>query len=351
MPYALDVTTRGARRARAVSAAAAAALAVAAALYFYAPAAETPLGSKDLCAAYGGLPADWRVNPRAGMVYLPGGKFTLGTTLGYLEERGEIASHAPGFWIDRTEVTVAQFASFAAETGFVTQAEREGGGVVFVQPSEQDLARQDYVWWQYVKGANWRRPQGGNSRAEPNQPVTLVTLGDALAYAHWLGRDLPTELEWEYAAKAGHGGAQLEHEPRAADGAPAANFWQGEFPLQNTGEDGFQGLAPVGCFAGNGFKLYDMVGNAWEQTKDVYTEDHQAGQTPVSIDSEPIQPQNLAMTVKGGSHLCGRNFCVRYRASAREAHEANLPLSHIGFRTVSREPADWLTRLLQGGPA
>jgi formylglycine-generating enzyme len=329
-------------------------LAAAAVFYFYdrvQPVVSLPLGDKALCAAYSGLPLGWGNDPHAGMVYVPGGRFTLGTALGYPEERSEAQSSVQGFWIDRTEVTVAQFATFAAETGYLTEAEQEGGGVVFVQPNAEENAQRDYAWWRYVKGANWRQPQGEGSHSVANQPVTLVTLHDALAYAHWLGRDLPAETEWEFAAKAGRSGVELEHEPRAADGAPTANFWQGEFPLQNTQEDGFQGLAPVGCFAGNAFGVFDMIGNAWEQTKDVYTAAHVAGQVVTQVDHAGLQTPNTAMTVKGGSHLCGRNFCVRYRASAREAHEANLPLSHIGFRTVSRDaPSGWRSWLLGVAP-
>ena len=298
---------------------------------------DLALGSAQQCAAYSGLPIDWQKNAHAGMAYVPAGQFTLGTTLGYAEERAEISIQAQPFWIDQTEVTVAQFAAFVAASSYVTEAEREGGGVVFVPPSAAELQQRDYAWWRYIKGANWQHPAGVDSHAAANQPVTLITLTDALAYARWLGRDLPTEIEWEYAAKAGRSGAELEKEPRTADGKPAANFWQGKFPLQNSLEDGYQGLAPVGCFAANAFDLFDMLGNAWEQTKDVYTANHQLPAQITSVSNSPTQPQNLAMVVKGGSHLCGRDFCVRYRASAREAHEANLPISHIGFRTVLRD--------------
>jgi len=296
-----------------------------------------PLGSSQLCKRFSGTPDDWGKNNKAGMVYLPDGEFILGTTLGYEEERQEVKTQLKGFWIDQTEVSVAQFAAFVKATGYVTEAEKEGGGLVFRQPSATELSQRPYAWWNYVKGANWRHPTGSDSKVYGNQPVTQVTLADAKAYADWLGHDLPTEAEWEYAAKAGRQGTGLEKEPRDSAGKPLANFWQGEFPSQNTVEDGYQGLSPVGCYPANDYKLYDMVGNVWEQTQDNYRESHQAQLFQKVSESYP-KPDRL-IVIKGGSHLCGRDFCVRYRPSAREAHEANLPTSHIGFRTVLRDKA------------
>jgi sulfatase modifying factor 1 len=294
------------------------------------------LGSPELCGKYSGLPDNWGSDSRAGMVHLSGGDFTLGTTFGYEEERQEIKTQVKDFWIDQTEVTVAQFAAFVKATGYITEAEREGGAVVFRTPSAEELNQRSYAWWGYLKGADWRHPAGSDSSPINNHPVTLITLTDALTYAKWLGRDLPTDAEWEYAAKAGYPqGANLEKEPRNAKGKPLANFWQGEFPSQNTGEDGHEGLAPVGCYIANDFKLYDMLGNAWEQTKDIYTESHRLHPNQ-DLAASPAKP-NQPMVIKGGSHLCGRDFCVRYRPSAREAHEANLPVSHIGFRTIIRD--------------
>lgn len=228
------------------------------------------LGSSQLCDHYSGLPDNWTKDSRAGMVYLSGGEFILGTTLGYEEERQEIKTRVQGFWIDQTEVTVAQFAAFVKATSYITEAEREGGGLLFRQPSAAELNQRPYAWWNYRKGADWRHPAGSGSAASGNQPVTLVTLLDAKAYADWLGHDLPTEAEWEYAAKAGRPGADLEKEPRTAKGKPMANFWQGVFPTQNTAEHGHLGLAPVGCYPANHYQIYDLIGNAWEQTKDVY---------------------------------------------------------------------------------
>lgn len=288
------------------------------------------LGSAALCEKYSGLPDNFANEAHVGMVHINGGEFVMGTTLGYEEERQTVKTRVHGFWIDRTEVTVAEFAEFVKATGYVTEAEREGGAVVFRTPAPAQLEQHPYSWWQYHKAADWRHPTGIGSSAVANYPVTMVTLADALAYAKWLGRDLPTEAEWEYAAKAGRQDTGMEKEPRDELGMPLANFWQGDFPLQNTREDGHQGLAPVGCYAANSFKLFDMVGNAWEQTKDAYTANHLSRPVASVASDKP-------MVIKGGSHLCGRNFCVRYRPSAREAHEANLPVSHIGFRTVSRD--------------
>lgn len=295
--------------------------------------AAFPLGSLESCARYSGLPPQWGHDPKAGMVRVEKGSFTLGTNLGYADERPEMKTSVGGFWIDRTEVTVAQFASFVKATGYVTTAEKEGSAVVFHPPTPEELKQRDYAWWTPVKGADWRHPAGPGSTAADNQPVTLVTLVDAEAYARWLGRELPSEAQWEYAGKAGRQGADLEREPRDRRGKPVANFWQGPFPSANTAEDGHIGLAPVGCYPANGFGLYDMRGNAWEQTRDPYTGSH--GPAGFALALEPrAQKPDRPMVIKGGSHLCGRDFCVRYRASAREAHEANLPVSHIGFRTV-----------------
>lgn len=299
---------------------------------------ETLLGTKERCAQYSGLPSKWAQDGRAGMVHLNGGEFVLGTQFGYEDERQEANKKVGGFWIDQTEVTVAQFADFVKATGYVTEAEKQGSAAVFKKPAPAELKAKDYAWWSVIKGADWKHPTGLDSTADGNKPVTLVTLADAQAYAHWLGRELPTEAQWEFAAKAGRQGAALEKEPRDKHGKPTANFWQGPFPSVNTEEDGFLGLAPVGCFAANGFQLYDMVGNAWEQTKDPYVGPHEPPVSIVKLSAPNSAPTalaaNQAMVIKGGSHLCGRDFCVRYRPSAREAHEANLPTSHIGFRTV-----------------
>ena len=313
-------------------------------------AAPLDLGSEARCGGYGGLPQGWGADRRAGMARIEAGSFTFGSNNGYPDERpaGAAPVHVDGFWIDQTEVTVAQFAAFVHATGYVTDAERQGGAVVFHTPSDDELQGRPLAWWRFVKGADWRHPHGAGGGVQPatlhaNLPVTLVTQADALAYAHWLGRDLPTEAEWEYAAKAGRDDdRELDTAPRDAAGKPSANYWQGMFPTFDAGADGHPGLAPVGCYPANAFRLYDMIGNAWEWTRDPYTgprQPHANGDTaavlPASLRTA-VAP-GRTMVIKGGSFLCSPDYCVRYRAAAREAQEADLGASHVGFRTVLRD--------------
>lgn len=302
------------------------------------------LGSEAACGGYSGLPRGWAADPHAGMARIEAGSFQFGSVRGYPDERpaapGKV--QVAGFWIDQTEVTFAQFGAFVQATGYVTEAERQGGAVVFHVPSDDELQQRPLAWWRFVKGANWRHPQGPQSTASRlNLPVTLVTHADALAYARWLGRDLPTEAEWEYAGKAGRDDAELDTAPSDGHGKPTANYWQGIFPSFDAAADGHHGLAPVGCYAANPFHLYDMIGNAWEWTRDPYTgprQSHANGDTaaalPASLRTAGRPDQQ--MVIKGGSFLCSPNYCVRYRAAAREAQEADLGATHIGFRTVLR---------------
>lgn len=301
--------------------------------------AQVALGSVKGCSAYSGLPEGWPANPLAAMQQIRGGEFTPGSYKGHLDERPLGAVTVGDFWIDRTEVTQAQFAAFVAATGYVTEAERDGGGALFAKPSGEQLNPAALSWWHFVKGASWHHPDGqGDMDPTPgNFPVALVTLADAQAYAQWLGNQLPSEAEWEYAARDGVTGEPLEETPLDAEGRPAANYWQGAFPLIDTAEDGFAGRAPVGCFAANAYGLYDMIGNLWEWTSDRYS-----GVLQGHANGDPSQLRFLPLravqhqVIKGGSFLCAANYCRRYRVAARERQEGDLATAHVGFRTIRR---------------
>ncbi len=291
------------------------------------------LGDISKCSDYSGLPPDWPENNTAGKIQLPAGQIQLGSTQGYDDEKPfkQEPNSVKSFWIDATEVTNAQFAEFIQQTGYITDAEKQGGAAVFVQPT---TPVEEMQWWTFKQGANWKQPWGTNSNRSPlpSEPVRLVTWNDAYAYAHWLGHDLPTELEWEYAAK---GFQQQSDIGPTHQGHITANYWQGEFPYQNTQQDGFDDVAPVGCFKANPFGLYDMIGNVWEWTQTPYTgpRDHHMGDPSVyRQDLNYI----LQYTIKGGSYLCASNYCARYRAAARHPQELDLATSHVGFRTVKR---------------
>ncbi len=271
-------------------------------------------------------------------VWIPAQTATIGSRDFDPEEAPPLTVSVTGFWIDRTEVTTTQFAQFVQATGYVTLAERTGsdgapsGGAVFDGG------------WRLDQDATWRKPfgsEGPDARAEA--PVVQVAYADALAYAAWRGRDLPSEAEWEIAARGGL--AQADYvwgdAPRQPDGAPAANHWQGIFPAVDTGDDGYRGLAPVGCFAPNGYGLYDMAGNVWEWTKDAWSMRGQAGARDRGYASAAQDPALASgvrngRVIKGGSWLCADNFCRRYRPAARQPGDPTLGANHIGFRTVLR---------------
>jgi formylglycine-generating enzyme required for sulfatase activity len=285
--------------------------------------------------------------PRRGMVWVPAGDYAEGDTV-YPEEGPVTPAHVGGFWMDRHEVTNAQFAAFVAATGYVTQAERpvdpathpglppdmlEPGAVVFSMPKSVDGAQDISQWWRYTPGANWRHPAGPGSTIAGHEdyPVVEVTHADALAYARWAHRTLPTEAEWEWAARGGERRASMDHDQPAN-----ANTWQGVFPVMNSGEDGFVGLAPSGCYPPNRYGLYDMIGNVWELTADVYRPGHDAAGAP---DKAPARDEAATQyVIKGGSFLCAPNYCARYRSGSREGQEADLAASHVGFRTILRAP-------------
>lgn len=289
-----------------------------------------------------------------GMVWVPSGRVTVGDTV-YQEEQPLQTRVIAGFWMDRTEVTNAQFAAFVKATGYVTVAERpvdtkahpglppplqEPGAVVFIQPTDLSRGGDVRQWWQYRPGANWRHPGGPDTSIVGRDafPVVAVTIEDAQAYARWKGASLPTEAEWEWAARGG------SPPTPGQTGQPAqANTWQGVFPVQNAATDGFAGIAPVACYTPNGYGLFDMIGNVWELTQDLYVPYHDArdnrppDEAPVAQRSGRVSGQHV---IKGGSYLCAPNYCMRYRAAARQGQEDDLATSHLGFRTILRDTAN-----------
>ncbi len=298
---------------------------------------QLALGTRANCEAYKGLPLGWGKAKHAGMVKIAAGEFQLGSERGYADERPLQFTRIDSFWIDRTEVTNAQFAAFVTATNYVTEAEKAGGSAIFKTPDVADGQVVEGSWWHLIKDANWRHPEGADSdiAGREHEPVVNVSYADALAYAHWLGRELPTEAQWEYAAKGGRSNEQSDHSLRDAKGNPLANFWQGLFPISNSDEDGFPGRAPAGCFAANPYGLHDMVGNVWEWTTDVYSE-HRGETVNLSDQLTAIPARGTAplRVIKGGSYLCSADYCVRARASSRQPQESDLPASHLGFRTI-----------------
>ncbi|AXQ27600.1 formylglycine-generating enzyme family protein [Solimonas sp. K1W22B-7] len=294
-------------------------------------AAPDPLGSPAACRDYSGLPRGWGVTPRAGMLRVAAGRFERGSLRGYADERPLVDTRVDAFWMDRTEVSNAQFASFVAATAYVTEAERTGATAVFRVPPPDAAALEPGSGWKLLKGADWRHPEGPDSSiaGRDNVPVVNVSLADAQAYAAWLGRELPSEMQWEFAARAGRSNAAADAALLDAGQRPQANVWQGLFPIEDRGDDGFPGRAPVGCFAANPYGLHDMIGNVWEWTTDLYRGRLDA----VAAAATPSAPR----VIKGGSFLCADNYCVRSRASARHPQEPDLPTTHLGFRTVARD--------------
>jgi formylglycine-generating enzyme required for sulfatase activity len=298
------------------------------------------------------------------MVWIPGGAFTMGEDRERPEERPVRRVALRGFWIDRHEVTNAQFARFVAATGHVTVAERSldpathphlppellrPGGLVFRAP-ERAADRTDVgQWWSFAPGASWRHPEGpGSDIADRHDhPVVQVAWEDAAAYARWLGRDLPTEAQWEYAARGGLEGARYTWgETYRPDAGWLANTWQGAFPTGDSGADGHRSTAPVCSFPPNGFGLFDMAGNAWEHVRDWWIPRHDS--RPAEDPTGPSRALAARFAdaatgpmrvIKGGSWLCAPDFCARYRPAARLPQEMGLGTSHVGFRTVRAGPA------------
>lgn len=292
-------------------------------------------------------------SPQPGMVWVPAGTATVGDSV-YPEEQPTQTRQLAGFWMGRTEVTNAQFAAFVAATGYITVAERpvdtrahpglppdmqQPGAVVFVLPTDLRGGGDMRQWWQYRPGANWRHPGGPTTSIADRDtfPVVAITIEDAQAYARWKGHSLPTEAEWEWAARGG-----LPATSGKTDQPQQANTWQGIFPVQNSVTDGFAGVAPVACYAPNGYGLFDMIGNVWELTRDTYRPFHDASDNlPPDQESLAQRPGQVSgqHVIKGGSYLCAPNYCMRYRTGARQGQEDDLATSHLGFRTILRDTA------------
>jgi formylglycine-generating enzyme required for sulfatase activity len=302
------------------------------------------------------------------MVWVPGGTFLMGSDDFYREERPVHRVAVGGFWMDEHPVTVAEFRRFVKATRNVTVAERAPdaadypgadpdllvpGSLVFRQPARPVPLDDVRRWWAWVPGASWRHPLGPESTVAGRErdPVVHVAHADAEAYARWAGRELPTEAEWEFAARGGLDGAIYpwgdEQTPR---GRTMANTWQGVFPWHSLKPDGWRGTSPVKSYRPNGFGLYDVVGNVWEWTSDYFTPRH-----PDEVAKACCVPRDPRVTtpelsyglgqpgdriprrvIKGGSHLCAPNYCLRYRPAARQGETVETSTCHIGFRCVVR---------------
>jgi len=307
-----------------------------------------------------------------GMVWIPGGEFSMGSdsaSESLCGQPGVTRDAQPihrvfvdGFWMDKTEVTNDEFEKFVKATGYVTVAERTptqeefptappenlvAGSTVFT-PTDHPVPLNDmFQWWRYEKGANWRHPAGPDSdlKGREKYPVVHVAYPDAEAYAKWAGKRLPTEAEWEFAARGGRAGEIYSWgNDLKVGGKWMANIYQGRFPIQDTGEDGFAGIAPVAQFSTNGYGLYDMAGNVWEWCSDWYRPDTYATQAeaggvtrnPQGPDTpfDPSEPTEKKRVHRGGSFLCTDQYCTRYMVGTRGKGEVTTGSNHLGFRCV-----------------
>ena len=305
--------------------------------------------------------------PFRNMAWIPGGTFRMGSNEHYPEESPAHKVSVTSFWMDRHTVTNNDFKRFLEATGHVTLAEKPAkaedypgakpellvpSSVVFQKATGPVDMRNAYDWWTYVAGADWKHPRGPESSLDGlwEHPVVHVAFEDAEAYAKWAGKELPSEAEWEFAARGGLDGAAYvwgaEYMP---NGKPMANTWQGKFPYQNLLEDGYEWTAPVGSFAPNGYGLYNMAGNVWEWTTDWYQEhgkihrtcctldNPRGGKREDSYDARTPDVRIPRRVMKGGSYLCAPNYCQRYRPAARMAQAVDTSTCHLGFRCIVRE--------------
>jgi sulfatase modifying factor 1 len=306
-------------------------------------------------------------SPKAppGMVWIRGGEFTMGSDDGLADERPPHRVRVSGFFLDATEVTNAQFRAFVEATGHVTTAERAPTAEEILAqsppgtppPAKELLVAGSLVfdprmengwWWKWQPGASWRKPDGVHELTPEMDahPVVQVSWDDAVAYAKWAGKRLPTEAEWEYAAR---GGLDAQRYAWGAEkhpgGAQMANIWQGEFPGTNTNADGFGRTAPVRSFAPNGYGLFDMAGNVWEWVADWYRPDTYAKRPAGALDPrgpssslDPSEPESPKRVTRGGSFLCSDTYCIGYRPSARMKSSPDTGLFHTGFRCALSPP-------------
>lgn len=312
-----------------------------------------------------------KVDKHDGMVWIPSGTFLMGGD-NQQARKDEYPKHGVklnGFYMDATEVTNAQFSEFVKATGYITTAEKDinweeiksqvppntpkppdsvlkAASLIFV-PTKSEVDLNDYSqWWAWTRGANWKHPHGPSSDiiGKDNYPVTHVSWDDAVAYSKWAGKRLPTEAEWEYAARGGlvnntySWGNKFEE-----TGVSKCNFWQGNFPYLNLNKDGFMGAAPVKSFAPNGFGLYDVAGNVWEWCADFYNNDYytQLSKVKLAINPkgptksfDPDEPLITKRVMRGGSFLCNDSYCSGYRVSARMKSSPDSGMEHLGFRCV-----------------
>lgn len=340
-----------------------------------APTAAAPIASTQPAACCMILPKRFATGPTtapAGMVWVPGGQFTMGsdTPDARPDERPLHPVKVSPFWMDATDVTNAQFRKFVEATHYVTTAERKpdweemkkqlppgtpkppdeqlvAASIVFHAPAGPVPLNDISQWWAWVPGADWRHPEGPNSNIDgkDDYPVVQVSWDDAAAYAKWAGKRLPTEAEWEFAARGGlEGKKYLWGDDDPTDTGPAhCNIWQGEFPYHNTGHDGYLASSPVHAFPPNGYGLYDMAGNVWQWTADWYRADTYATEAaqgtvtnptgpPTSLD--PDEPYTPKRVTRGGSFLCHASYCSSYRVAARMKTSPDSATNHTGFRCV-----------------
>lgn len=288
----------------------------------------------------------------AGMVRILGGAFLMGSNDFYPEEAPVRPARVEDFWIDETPVTNAQFGRFVRATGYLTLAEQApnpadypglapeealAGSLVFTPPLSPPDMTEPLSWWAFTPGACWKSPLGRGSdlRGLADHPVVHVAYGDALAYAHWAGKDLPTEAEWEYAARGGRQGeAYAWGAGLTVNGVVPAKIWSGVFPHHNTAPQRLQRTAPVRSYAPNGFGLFDMIGNVWELTAELHAD--MAEPRASCCGTASAAKPDFRRVAKGGSHLCAPNYCQRYRPAARLFQPEDTSTSHMGFRCISR---------------